>query len=420
MNNSRRKFIKQSGGILPFLLTTNIFSNLTSTFAKEVKIDQINLFLINVNKERQYSWGIWKNRQHVMINIKGGDHIGWGETKVSSNQPNFDIAAWSKEFKKLKGMNLGEVIDEVRNQFLQGNWHPIITEGLLMTLYDLMGKLERKPTIKIWGLKGTNPVPAIFCILERDTESVVKQAKIAVDQNMHRYVKIKMFGEFEEDKRNITALRKFLGPDSYILGDPNRGYSHIIGRTSRSNPAKYCGVKVLNKLSKIMISLNEAGMDGVEDPASLMKEELIFLQANVGKLSIVPDKIMRPASKSIKYFDKRMGNYFNLHPNQMGTFTEINEISKVIKASNKGIMIGDGSYIGAACTFWQQLAIGNEASWVEAMEKPQEQDAFLRCVEEKATELNNEGKVVANFRPGFGLKVNESKLISLSDAHLKI
>ena len=39
-------------------------------------------------------------------------------------------------------------------------------------------------------------------------------------------------------------------------------------------------------------------MDGVEDP-SLMKEELIFLQANVGKLSIVPDKIMRPASKSI-------------------------------------------------------------------------------------------------------------------------
>ena len=115
-----------------------------------------------------------------------------------------------------------------------------------------------------------------------------------------------------------------------------------------------------------------------------------------------------------------MGNYFNLHPNCMGTFTEINEISKIIKASKKGIMIGDSSLIGAACTFWQQLAIGNEASWVEAMEKPQEQDAFLRCVEEKATELNNEGKVVANFRPGFGLKVNESKLLSLSDAHLKI
>ena len=420
MNNSRRKFFKQSGNLLPLLISPSIYSNFKLTYTKSINIDQINLFLINVNKERNFSYGVWKNRQHVMINIKIGDQIGWGETKVSNNKPNFDISAWSNEFKKLRGMNLGEAIDEVRNQFIEGNWHPIISEGLLMTLYDLMGKLENKPTIKIWGLKGTNPVPAIFCILERDTETVIKQARIALDQNMHRYVKIKMFGEFEEDKRNIIALRKFLGPDSFILGDPNRGYSHIIDRTSRSNPVKYCGEKNLNKLCKIMIALSEAGMDGIEDPASLMKEELIFLQANVGKLSIVPDKIMRPASKSIKYFDKRMGNYFNLHPNQMGTFTEVNEISKAIKASNKGIMIGDGSYIGAACTFWQQLAIGNEASWVEAMEKPQEQDAFLRCVEEKATKLNKSGKVVANFKPGFGLKVNENKLLSLSDKHLKI
>ena len=420
MNSSRRKFIKQSGSLLPLLISPSIYSNFKLTDIKQINIDQINLFLINVNKERNFSYGVWKNRQHVMINIKGGGHTGWGETKVSSNQPNFDIDAWSKQFKKLRGMNLGEAIDEVRNQFLQGNWHPIITEGLLMTLYDLMGKLEKKPTIKIWGLKGTNPVPAIFCILERDTELVVKQARIALDQNMHRYVKIKMFGEFDVDKRNVSALRKFLGPDSFILGDPNRGYSHVIGRTSRSKAAKYCGVKVLNKLSKIMIALSEAGMDGVEDPASLNKDELIFLQANVGKLSIVPDKIMRPASKSIKYFDKRMGNYFNLHPNCMGTFVEINQISKVIKASNKGIMIGDSSLIGAGCTFWQQLSIGNEASWVEAMEKPQEQDAFLRCVEEKATKLNNEGKVVADFKPGFGLKVNENKLLSLSDKHLKI
>ena len=87
------------------------------------------MFLINVNKERNFSYGVWKNRQHVMINIKGGDHIGWGETKVSSNKPNFDISAWSKEFKKLKGMNLSDAIDEVRNQFLKGNWKPIITEG---------------------------------------------------------------------------------------------------------------------------------------------------------------------------------------------------------------------------------------------------------------------------------------------------
>ena len=405
MNHSRRKFIQQSGGVLPLLLVPGLFSCSSPTPAMGVKIDEINLFLINVTKERNFSFGVWKNRQHVMFNIKGADHVGWGETKVASNQPDFDLADWSKAFKKLKGMTLGEAIEEVRNQFFSGQWRPIITEGLLMTLYDLMGKIENKPTVKIWGLEGQDPVPAIFCILEKEEEMVVKQAQIAIDQNMHRYVKIKMFGDFEQDKKNIGALRKFLGPDSFILGDPNRGYKFI---------------KDLKALSKIMIVLHEAGMDGVEDPSSLDKEELIYLQANVGKLSIVPDHIMRPAAKSIKYFDDRMGNYFNLHPNCMGTFTEINDISKVIRASDKGIMIGDSSLIGAACTFWQQIAIGNQASWVEAMEKPQEQDAFLRCVLQKATHLNEEGKVVADFKPGFGLKVDEQKLISLADAHLNI
>tara|TARA_B100001057_G_C22847813_1_gene949770 strand:+ start:1360 stop:2577 length:1218 start_codon:yes stop_codon:yes gene_type:complete len=405
MNHSRRKFIQQSSGALPILLAPSLLSYSFPIPSMEVKIDEINLFLINVTKERNFSFGVWKNRQHVMFNIKGGHHIGWGETKVSNNQLDFDLAQWSTAFMNLKGMKLGEAIKEVRNQFFTSQWRPTITEGLLMTLYDLMGKIVNQPTIKIWGLEGQAPVPAIFCILEKEEEMVVKQAQIAIDQNMHRYVKIKMFGDFEQDKKNIGALREFLGPDSFILGDPNRGYKYI---------------KDLNKLSKIMIALHEAGMDGVEDPSSLNKEELIYLQANVGKLSIVPDHIMRPAAKSIKNFDNRMGNYFNLHPKCMGTFTEINDICKVIRASEKGIMIGDSSLIGAACTFWQQIAIGNQASWVEAMEKPQEQDAFLRCVLEKATHLNEEGKVSADFKPGFGLKVDEQKLISLADAHLKI
>jgi L-alanine-DL-glutamate epimerase-like enolase superfamily enzyme len=405
MINTRRKFIKQTSGILPLLLAPSFLHRPWAHSTKQIKIDEINLFLINVTKERNFSFGVWKNRQHVMINIKGANHIGWGETKVSSNQPDFDLSKWSEVFQKLKGMTVTDAIEEVRNQFLQGHWRPIITEGLLMTLYDLMGKVENKPTVKIWGLEGEDPVPAIFCILEREEEMVVKQAQIAKDQNMHRYVKIKMFGDFETDKKNVNALHKFLGPDAFILGDPNRGYDHV---------------KDLNELSQIMVALHQAGMDGVEDPSNLKKEELIFLQSNVGKLSIVPDHIMRPAAKSIKYFDERMGNFFNLHPNCMGTFQEINQMAKVIKESGKGIMIGDSSLVGAACTFWQQIAIGNKASWVEAMEKPQEQDAFINCIEEKATQLNAEGKVSVDFKPGFGLKVNETKLKSLADKYLNI
>src|SRR6056300_1626717 len=101
MNQSRRKFIKQSSGVLPLLLTPNLYSNLSFSSSLEVKLDEINLFLINVNKERNFSYGVWKNRQHVMINIKGGNHVGWGESKVSSNQPDFDLSEYSQKFKLL-------------------------------------------------------------------------------------------------------------------------------------------------------------------------------------------------------------------------------------------------------------------------------------------------------------------------------
>ena len=52
--------------------------------------------------------------------------------------------------------------------------------------------------------------------------------------------------------------------------------------------------------------------------------------------------------------------------------------------------------------------------------KTKEQDAFLKCILEKATYLNKEGKVAADFKPGFGPKVDEQKLISIDDDHLNI
>ena len=405
MNNSRRHFLKKSTGILPLLLVPSVFSNCSNLDGSKVKIEAIDLYLINVKKERHFSYGVWKNRQHVMLSIKAGGHTGWGETKVSSNNPDFDLKNWAAEFSGIKGMDLNAAIEKGRNSYFDKKWSAAISEGVLMTLYDLMGKIANKPTIKMWGLQGDQPIPAIFCILEKNAEAVVIQAKIAKDQNMHRYVKIKMFGDFETDKKNISALRAFLGPDSFIVGDPNRGYKYI---------------KDLDQLINVLIELNEAGMNAIEDPSSLSKEEFIYIQSKVGELSIIPDHIMRPAKKSIEFFDSKMGDYFNFHPNTMGTFLEINKLSSIVRASKKGIMIGDSSLVGAACTFWQQLAVGNEASWVEAMEKPQENDSFLNCVIDKATYLNSEGKVEVKFKPGFGLKVDEKKLLSLADSYLNI
>jgi hypothetical protein len=79
-------------------------------------------------------------------------------------------------------------------------------------------------------------------------------------------------------------------------------------------------------------------------------------------------------------------------------------------------MIGDSSFVGPACTFWQQLAIGLGASWVEALEKPQESDVFQQCVKRKSTILNSLGKVeIKKMYPGFGLEMDEAKLEKMAD-----
>ena len=105
----------------------------------------------------------------------------------------------------------------------------------------------------------------------------------------------------------------------------------------------------------------------------------------------------------------------------MGTFKEVIELGKKIKKSNRGLMIGDSSFVGPACTFWQQLAIGLGASWVEALEKPQESNIFQQCVMQQSTNLTNEGNVViSTLYPGFGIQMDETKLKTLAKKVVQI
>ena len=81
--SSRRNFIKSSTFSLPLILSgSTIFSCGLPILNK---VDNISLYLINVNTKRHFSHGSWNNRQHIIIEIKSGNFSGWGETKVSNN-----------------------------------------------------------------------------------------------------------------------------------------------------------------------------------------------------------------------------------------------------------------------------------------------------------------------------------------------
>jgi len=405
MGLSRRQFTESLGASLVFSLLPAI------TFGSGGKksvltVDSITLFLINVTKARNFSHSVWYNRQHVFLKIQSGAHTGWAEALVSKNDLGFDIAVWGAFLKELKGMKLEEAIGYVRNKFLDGRWNAKQSEPTLIALYDLVGKVANKPTIELWGLEGRKPVPGLFCILEKEVERALKQAEIAKEQKLASHVKVKMFGITEVDMALTRALRNSFGKETFLMADANRGYK---------------AWKSIDELAIILEGLQAEGLDAMEDPAELTSGQWIALQSKVGDFSLIPDRPMRPAYKALDTFVPQMGDYFNIHPDTMGTFKEAVELGRKIMASDRGLMIGDSSLIGPACTFWQQLAIGLGASWVEAIEKPQESMVFSQCVKQMSTRLNDNGmSEITELRPGFGIEMDETKLRTVADNFVRL
>jgi L-alanine-DL-glutamate epimerase-like enolase superfamily enzyme len=399
MNLKRRNFIGSAGIILLAGITRDGWSQVLSE--KEGNITSVTLYLVNVTKARNFSHSTWENRQHVFISVKSGGFTGWAESLAYKNDLAFDIKKWGSFFNEIKGLTVDKAIDYCSDQFMNNRWQHRMSEPALMALYDLKGRLHAKPTIELLDLDNRTPVPGLFCILEKDVKKALEQAEIAKKQNLTSHVKVKFFGIKEVDMSLTTSLRKFFGPNTYLTADANRGYKNW---------------ESIDELAGDMRALNLAGLDAIEDPATLTTEQWIELQTKVGDLALIPDYPMRPAYKALKEFTPAMGKIFNIHPDTMGTFVETISLGKTIKEHDKKLMIGDSSFVGPACTFWQQLAIGLGASWVEALEKPQESSVFQQCVKRKSTTLNSLGRVeIKKLYPGFGLEMDDAKLEKMAD-----
>lgn len=400
MKISRRRFTESFGATLALSLLPGITLGSCGIISQNT-VDSVSLYLINVTKARNFSHSVWHNRQHVFLKIRSGSHIAWAEALVNKNNLDFDIAAWGTFLKDLEGKELEEGINYTRNKFFAGSWNAKQSEPALIALYDLLGKVAQRPTIEMWGLNDRKPVPGLFCILEKDVEQALVQAEIAKEQNLTSHVKVKMFGIPEVDMALTKALRHSFGKETFLMADANRGYKKW---------------KSIDELAAILKALQKEGLDAMEDPAELSSEQWIELQSKAGDFSLIPDRPMRPAYKALDLFVPEMGDYFNIHPDTMGTFKEAIELGKRIIGSNRGLMIGDSSLIGPACTIWQQIAIGLGASWIEAIEKPQESEVFAQCVIEKSTRINKDGFCeISELQAGFGIEMDEKKLKTMAD-----
>ena len=343
-------------------------------------IDAIEFYGIQVNAERRFSYATQKNRLHAFIRISAGGKSGWAEANLGYDPKNkpFEKRIWRMAwYAELKGKTVAEALKFTVARRPAGYRELEYAE---MALLDLAGKLTGKPTIELLGLTGRKPVPGLYCILSDDPKQVTIEAKRSLEQNLYTHLKVKLYGKSDVDAAVVRAARAVMGPDAYIVGDVNFGYRRKISDESTK------------AIVDAMIKLRDAGLSGCEDPAALTREQWSNIQNQTGTLDLVPDAPLRPAWDADKNISPSMGRVFNMHPACMGSVAETTVLGQRILSWNKRLMVGDSSLVGPACPAWQQIAIGLGADWVEAIEKPQENDAFKKCITKSSIKRTANGQ----------------------------
>jgi hypothetical protein len=372
----------------------------------DAKIELVELFSFEVTKPRHFSFGTWSNRQHAILRLGIGSHSGWSEGLCAVNAPRVDIEKWGECFKDLVQMSVSGALQLVQQR--RDLWTFAQLEMAEIALIDLAGRLIDVPAIQLLELPGRSPVPGLFCILEADPSEVSLRSKLAQERNFATHVKLKAFGNAPLDMSLISAARAVLGPHAFLMADANRGYFRIPGSS-------------LLLLIQYLDALATSGLDACEDPADLTNAEWVRLQSALTNLSLIPDYPVRCTWLSLVSLLPGMGKAYNVHPQCLGSVIESVELARKIQSFGSGVMIGDDSFIGPACTTWQQIAIGVGAEWVEALEKPDESDAFLKCVISQATSATGHGCVgLQELRPGFGLEVDSNALRALAVTYCRV
>lgn len=407
VKNNRRDFIKKLSALgmasMSYPLWSSCIENKNSL---SEKITRIELYRYDINIPRYFSFGTWLNRQHLFMKISAGDFYGWSEIPASRNKPDVDLAPWVKYVKQFKNLTISEAQKLLQSQQVEGTTNSLKELELMdMGLLDLAGRLQNKPAIELLGLNHRKPVPGLYCILHKDEEKVREEAQKSLEQNLGHHLKFKMYGNIEIDLKLLRIIREVLGTDAVVISDANKGYKEW-GSTE--------------ELAAILNTFKDEGLNAIEDPASLTTNEWIALQKLTGDLDLIPDAPMRPAWKGIEKLQEGMGRIVNLHPSTMGSFNHTALLAKKIQEIGAKVMIGDDSLAGPACSAWQQLAIGSGAAWVEAIEKAEDSEEYLKCINSSATKKEANGYYSLNPKPGFGLELDEERIKQVCQWYYKV
>lgn len=367
---------------------------------ENIPLEAVKLFFFDVSVTRSFSNATWPSRTQCMMGLSAAGESGWAEFTLI--HPEREKDALKETLSMLRGKTLAEAFALCRQW--RGMQPDAVSETVECALLDLAARVKGVSVFEFLRLPVPveSRVPAMACILQKDKENA---AALAGNVPWH-FLKVKLFGTFDEDLALLRAVRKAIPETTFLLADVNCGYQ----------PA-YCEHPDFRHLADLLRRFRDAGLNACEDPAALSLKQIRILQKEVEGCLIIPDEPMRPAYRIVER-ESEFPEISNLHPHCMGSIQSTVELAQKIRSGGGKIMIGDNSLIGVGCPIWQQLALGFGALWCEAMEKPLEgSERISGCIRNSPVELEN-GILRLNpakLRTGFSFTLEEEKLRSEAD-----
>jgi len=303
-----------------------------------MKINFKNFYLFSVPVNFDIAWLKILFSNHLIIQLEHEGKIGIGEGVLYKTSSLKALNLVLKEFEEFFQQEEFTSFRKAREKLLKAfSSNPGLTCAFDLALWDLEGRIKKKPVYQLLGKEKTNKVPISEQIfIPKNKIDLIRQVKKILDHKT-KIVKLKAGRNLKNDLVNIQLIKEISRDKLEIQLDLNQALNF--------EQAVVFGRKV-----------KKMGILAWEEPISFKNfNELNKLRKKV-KLPIILDESIKNIDDLRQGLGKRAFDILNVKISRLGGLTNSLQLIKLAQKNGVKIEIGCSEELGIAASAQMHLA----------------------------------------------------------------
>jgi len=348
---------------------------------KPAFIEAVEIYKCRCEVDLHFSYGHIKEIPFLVCAVKSGSATGFGEV-LSENYDSLKKGA-----SELLGKDLIR-LDQILPVSVKEE--PGLRECLSMAIYDAAARHLRLPLYMLLGGKKRDRVPLAPMLFATSPHTAAEKAR-AFKEAPFEAIRVKIFGDLEQDLPLLESVRKAAGEEIMIVADANQGYKSLDE-----------ALEACREFDKVDITIVEDPLKGTAlDYAKLRKK--IKAKVMVSALSAFPFRELR------EVIEEGSADIINHNPCQMSSMSEAVRVNHIVEGFGLKAHVGGVGFFGVGTAVYQQLGsviglslpCGEAGGWIDHGYP----DSIVRKPYPVA-----KGRVEIPDSPGTGMELAKGKL----------